>query len=582
MPSSKPAKIGLAVILMLLFIAALGYRLSVTSKASGIVGPSQMAVGPDAIYISYNHQIIELSRSGAIRGRHPLSALGMTFPPIDMLMLGDGRLLLADQSPARLLACDPITWSCQTLAEAVAGKFNAQYKLIVDPADDSLMASDFDSGRLWRLSLENSRISTLTDTGLLSGTNDLAMDRNGDLWVADSKNYRIALLHGDDHDQWRISRSFDADNDYARRGHDWPMMLALDKAGDLWVTQPNPTALGSADLVIYDPDKGANSRVALPEDAHPTDLAVTDDGVLATDLERFDLYRIDPRTHAVSRLADPAFYAVLEEDSQRKRALASQARLAMIAMVIFGASMILAAVWATPKARRWSRPDIAAPLVASNAEIPRTNGIYWLKRNPKVERWLAWAAPMLWLGVLFPILVLGGLIFSVSADAGGSAPKMDLHKVEELKHMFVFMIVTLGGIPTLLRAGLRSIQVYLGTDGHRLYVKSPAHGQSSFSPERLVYNDSQILFRDRVFSIKTGKGRALYVAGEIDTYLAPLLRNARKLGPQAMLAYKFKHREPMLMGGLAYTLLVLITGWLTGAWLVLFPSLSVLIGSGPA
>ena len=85
MPSSRTTKIGLAILLMLLFIAALAYRLSMTSEASDIVGPSQMAVGADAIYISYNHQIIELSRSGAIRGRHPLRALGMTSPPIDML-----------------------------------------------------------------------------------------------------------------------------------------------------------------------------------------------------------------------------------------------------------------------------------------------------------------------------------------------------------------------------------------------------------------------------------------------------------------------------------------------------------------
>ena len=582
MPSSRTTKIGLAILLMLLFIAALAYRLSMTSEASDIVGPSQMAVGADAIYISYNHQIIELSRSGAIRGRHPLRALGMTSPPIDMLMPGDGRLLLADLSPARLLACETTSWSCQALAEDIARKFSEQYKLIVDPADDSLVASDFVSGRLWRFSFQNSRISALTDAGLLSGTNDLVMDGNGDIWIADSKNYRVALLHGDDNDQWHISRSFDADNDYARKGHDWPMMLALGHDGDLWVTQPNPTGLGSADLVIYDQRKGASARVKLPKDAHPTDLAVLDDGILATDLERFDLYRIDPPTYAVSQLADPAFYTVLKEDAQRKRALVSQANLAMTTMVIFGLSMIMAAVWATPKERRWTRPDSATPLIATNAEIPRTNGIYWLKRNPKIERWLAWAAPMLWLGVLLPIIVLGSLIFSVSADAGGTAPKMDLHKIEELKRMFVFMIVTLGGIPTLLGTGLRSIQVYLGTDGHRLYVKSPAQGQSSFSSEQLVYNDSQILFRDRIFSIRTGKGQALYAGGEIDTYLAPLLRNAKKLGPKEMLAYKFKHREPMLMRGLAYTLLVLITGWLTGAWLVLFPGLSVLLGSGVA
>jgi hypothetical protein len=572
MSSSRKVKMSLAVILMLLFVAALGYRIWVTGKISEIVGPSQMAVGSDAIFISYNHEIIELSRSGAIRSRHPLSALGMTSPPIDMLMLGDGRLLLADQSPARLLACNTTTWSCQALAEDIAGKFHAQYKLIIDPADGSLVASDFDSGRLWRFSLENSQISALTAAGLLSQTNDLVMDRNGDIWVADSLNNRIVLLHGDDHDQWHISRSFDADNDYARKGRDWPMMMELDKDGELWVTQPNPTGLGGADLVIYDAEKGARARVDLPEDAHPTDIAVLDDSLLVSDLQRFDLYRIDAHTHAVTRLPDPGFYAVLKEGLQGRQGLASRANLAMIALGIFGVGMILAAIWATPQERRWTRPDPTAVLSASEAAPPETHGTYWLKRNPKTERYLSWALTMSYLAILAILISMGLSLNLVSADIT-TITKDKLDNIGELKKLFAFMTLLMVGVPVLFKVALRSMKAQLGSDGQRLYIKSADQGQHSFSPEQLVYNDSQILFQDQVVSIKTGHGQPLYAAGEINTYIAPLLKRAKRLGPLEMFRYKLHYREHMLMATLAYTAILVVGSLVTGAWHHMIPGL---------
>jgi len=69
-----------------------------------------------------------------------------------------------------------------------------------------------------------------------------------------------------------------------------------------------------------------------------------------------------------------------------------------------------------------------------------------------------------------------------------------------------------------------------------------------------------------IFPVQTGKGQPLYEDGEIETYIAPLLGRAKRLGPWDMFRYQLAHREATNMIGLAFVVVILVMMFATGAW----------------
>jgi hypothetical protein len=57
---------------------------------------------------------------------------------------------------------------------------------------------------------------------------------------------------------------------------------------------------------------------------------------------------------------------------------------------------------------------------------------------------------------------------------------------------------------------------------------------------------------------------ASHAQGEVETWLAPLLARATRLGPWAMLRYQFTHREGTLMLTLTYSVILVILMIATG------------------
>ncbi len=63
-----------------------------------------------------------------------------------------------------------------------------------------------------------------------------------------------------------------------------------------------------------------------------------------------------------------------------------------------------------------------------------------------------------------------------------------------------------------------------------------------------------------------GQGRSLYEGKEVETYLAPLLGRARRVGSFGMLWYRLVHREGTLVATyLCYSVCAVLL-MITGAW----------------
>jgi len=496
MPTSRTAKTALAIVFMLLFLASLGIYGWASGKAAAIVGPSHLAATADSLFVYSGNELLQLSRGGALVQRWPQAALGLQYTPIDVRVLRDGRVLLAEQNPARMRACATSNMQCEIIGKDIAGTLQDQYKVFPDAASDALLIADFKSGQLWRQSSDSKPLA-LTDTRTLNRINDLLLDDTGRLWVADSGHHRIVALREDTAGKWRIDRSLDAKNSITRPGNDWPMMLALPNDGNLWVVQPSGMGQ-SADVVVYDQEHGATARIALPDGAYPTDIVSIGDTIVVSDMENFRLYRIDTVSHAVSDFGDSDVTRLLREAEQNKYAHRTRMTQTIVAMALFGILMIGSAVWATPKGQRWTKPVIAAPLAATATATPEVKGIYWLKRNPKMDRLLTWLPVALYGMLILLVVLLLNLFGTIDTSMAENPSAEDLAKYGEFKQTMLLIMAVFTGVPILTHFGIRNMKQTLGTDGRRLYVKLMDGRDLALAPERLVYGDRQILFEDNV------------------------------------------------------------------------------------
>lgn len=564
--SSKIAGRTLAVLFLLLFIAALGARIWASNQSSHFAGPTHLAVGNGRVYVHVDGQLYVLSMSGKSLDRVPVEQLGLHDAPIDLRVLSDGRLLVAGQRPARLRLCDPVRWQCTSVG-TLAGKLRAQFKVAVDEARNRLLLAGFDSTEIWLLPLtaDAGEAKTLDASGVLNNPNDIAVDANGRIWVADSGNHRVVALEEGEQAVREVGVSFSARNTLARPGRDWPMMLALASDGNWWVTQPSAFGKGGADLLVYHPTNGIQARIALPEDADPTDVASFGNVMLVTDAARFEIHSVDVQSHRSEPFGDEQFRKTMREAGERRAWYQDTMVHSLTAMIVFGVLMIGAAVWATPKGKRFTPPSVT-PLARTDVRPPMLHQTHWLKREPKADRFLRWLPLMTYVFTLLPLVGLVGLFFLLDGNLVSESVNDRLKEAAELKKVIIFSVVVLGGLPLVMAVGVRNLKAHLGTDGHRLFVKYDDGRRAAFNPEQLVYSGRQIAAGHCFFAVQLGNGRPLYAKGEVETFIAPLLSRAKELSMSAMLRYQLAQREPATMAGLLYIVVVTAVMVVTGAW----------------
>ena len=568
MNQSRVVATAAAVVFLVLFVVALGVRFWASGKAAEIVGPDHIAAGAERVYVHVNGELLVLSDAGELVERRRTPALIGGESLIDMRVLDDGRLLLARRLPSALFECDPASWVCNETARAIAGKFHDQFKVAFDPASGGFYFSDF-TGRLWHLPQAEAEPKRMATDSRVDHPNDIALDEAGRLWIADSGNHRLVAYQRGDGDQWKLSYEHDARNPFADAMRSWPMMLVMASDGNWWVAQPDPRGQ-RADLVIYHPERGAIAKVPLPEGGEPVDLARAGDAMIVTDRDRFRLYRVEVASRSAVEFGDAHVRAVLAHQRKLRSRFESGSDGALVALIVFGVLMVLAAFMATPRDQRWTKQETAPPLVANAvASGPVLGHVHWLKRHSKTERFLRWAAP---LGTFMPLVMLAmfaGLYFLIGDPDEAAGPRQR-EKAAELEQTFLFIAVFLGGLPLLLQAGIRNMRHRLGTDGRQLYARLADGKQIAIAPEKFVYNQRVIAFQEFVFPVQTGKKQPLYLAGEIETFVIPLLQRGRRLGAWEMLQYQWAHRERTLMFMLGYGAILIVVAVATGAWRPLF------------
>jgi sugar lactone lactonase YvrE len=537
----QPLATGLALGFLALLLAGLIARFWASDKAFQFTGPTHIAAGAEHVYVFAAGDMYRLTLAGELLDVVSSEITGLNDEPIDLRVLPDGQLLIAEQQPARIRLCDVDSWTCNPVGAEAAAVIERQFKVLPGNLPGELLLTDAHGDTLWRLDEAGGEPQKLLPKGTLAGPNGMAFDDSGRLWVADTDHRKIIELVPSENGSYVPGRQHSAVNPLTVGERFYPMLLALTGDGRLWVTQAADFSKPYSDLVVYDPGEGVQALIDLPDGAYATDIVTLGDTVLVTDLEQFTIYRVQADTLEVGEFGDEPFRRAMGQIQEHRAYYDRLGNLSLAAMVLFAVLMIPAAIRATPKERRWTPTPAAFDISNAPEQVPGTKGIHWLARDPKTERSLKWLEHLGF--ILFILMIVGAIVLHtwVRIQAGPDPGEEQVAKLNELG-----ITLLLGGllgalILPLIHFSVRAMKRKLGTDGKRLYIRLADGRGLSVDPSQLAYTNRLILYRQYTLPLQGGKQQLLYAPGEVETWIAPLLRQSRKLTEIQALKHQLKN-----------------------------------------
>jgi len=537
---------SLALLFLVLLLGSLAARFWATDRSAQYAGPTHIAADSQQVFLFASDHVYHLSSAGKLLAQYPVEVTGMTDIPIDLRIIGDGQLLIAGQGPARIRSCDTSNWECEELGFGKIDEPERQFKVLVNTPAHSLLLTDARGDRLWGQGGRDSAAVRLLPDKTLAGPNDLAFDSRGHLWIADTDHRRIVELLPVEDGAYEIGREHSTMNQLTRGKRYYPIMLALGGDGNWWVTQATEFSDRYADLVVYDPDKGAVNQVTLPGSIFATDIAATGGDILVTDLEQFTVYRVDTGTLEVGIFGDDRCRDAMSDLKQKHERYELMSQLAMVAVFVFGAMMVVTAIIATPKNRRWTPVPGVIDMEAAPQDVPGVRGVYWLKRNPKIDRSLKWLE-ILGSSLIIVTLTGGLALYGWARMQAGDNPGEELQqKIDVLGYIFLLSGLLMAAVIPFVRYSVKSMKYRLGTDGKQLYIRSNDGREIMVPPVELAFTNQAIFYQKYFIPLQTGKRQNLYGEGEVETWIAPLLRQAEKLSQFEGLKHQWRHRSALL------------------------------------
>jgi len=507
---------------MIGFLAALGLRVYAGHQATRILGPDHMAASPEQVYVHANGHLFVLTNQGATLKHLGPSELQLIGTVIDLRLMPDGRLLIAERVPARIRLCDPEPWSCSQIDAPLTETLFNQFKVLPDVSGQYLYITDSTrNGGLYQVDINAGSIRPLL-LDELSYANDIQRGPEGALWIADSYNRRVVTVRVEGETVEQPQLRFATDNEAASEERTWPMMLQALGDGAWAVTQPMATG-GPADILFYQDKEYAPRRLPLAEGIDPTDLIMVNGQLLASDLLGIALYTIDIESGSYTPWGDQVINDWLNQQRTAHERYQGWVDLGLVLMVACAPFMLIAGYLGTSRKKREEVFSLkgAPALTASEDAPPVLSSIHWLKRNPKMDRLFRWMMPVMTVLVVIMLLTMGYLL-RLLYDA-------EPERIGEFLILFSVFAGIMAGMLPLMYINMDMVRGLLGTDGKRIFVRLPGGEQGSAMPGQIVYTKHFIHFGTHTLSIGTRRNQALYVDGEVETYIAPLLKQARKV-----------------------------------------------------
>ena len=269
--------------------------------------------------------------------------------------------------------------------------------------------------------------------------------------------------------------------------------------------------------------------------------------MLITDLQRFTVYAVNSSTMEVGEFGDEAFIDRLSQIRQRHVNFKRLGTACLAGVIIFAALMIAAAVSATPKNKRWTEPPAFIDFDNAPENVPQTRRIHWLERDPKMDRAFTWFGRIGFALIVFWILGSFAIWVWAATQAGpGADGELDAH-LDRLGLILFLGTMALALVIPIVWLQLRHMKNELGTDGKRLYMRLHDGRELSVEPQRLFYTRAAILHDQYTFPLLGAQQKSVYIPGEVEKWLAPLLRQATRLNATEAMKYRWNRRDSVLI-----------------------------------
>jgi hypothetical protein len=173
--------------------------------------------------------------------------------------------------------------------------------------------------------------------------------------------------------------------------------------------------------------------------------------------------------------------------------------------------------------------------------------VHWLERDRKAEKVFKWGERAFNVALVLLVVTLLAFYAWINFQAGLEPDAEQTSKTNELG-----TILLLGGLMVALlipvvRLSRAALSRKLGTDGKRLFIRLEDGRELAVDPSQLVYTHRVVHYRRYTIPLQGGKQQALYMPGELDTWLAPLLRNSQKISALQAIRHQWKYRDNLLI-----------------------------------
>ena len=154
----KPLPAGLAILFLTLFLAALAARFWASEQGYRFTGPTHIAAGAGQVWVFASGELLKLTAEGELTGVYASAVTGLESDPIDLKIVPDGSLLIAEQEPARIRLCRGGNWECEVILAASVSRIERQFKIIAGQQPRSWWVTDARAEALWEISESPARI----------------------------------------------------------------------------------------------------------------------------------------------------------------------------------------------------------------------------------------------------------------------------------------------------------------------------------------------------------------------------------------------------------------------------------------
>jgi DNA-binding beta-propeller fold protein YncE len=204
------------------------YGMAVDSQ--GRLYVADQRVGAIFIFNTENRDDVTLIRNG----------FEATFGLINAVAIDDDdRIFVTDGKLHRVLIFDKnrkvVDQIKDGLVDPVGIAIDTENRLVyvVDTQQDQVLVYDADKLNLIRRIGTGGKKHTLTTPGDFSAPTDVALDKDGNVYVTDTMNYRVEIFDADGHYISQFGRHCDGPGCFAH-----PKGLAVDSDGHIWVADP--------------------------------------------------------------------------------------------------------------------------------------------------------------------------------------------------------------------------------------------------------------------------------------------------------------------------------------------------------